>query len=239
MERRRLTSAESSSAGGAIPVIAIDGPAGAGKGTVARLLAERLGFHYLDSGKIYRAAAWAALSAGRPPDDENIAAAMARQLAEDSNAEKLLQAEELSHPEVGEAASRLAKMAGARRALLPLQRRMRRVPGLVADGRDMGSVVFPDAILKVFLTCELRIRARRRLLQLQEKGMHATMRAVLGDLSRRDLRDRSRAQSPLAAAAAADAVAADSSRKSAAQTVAELAALYTARAEMVGAAKGR
>ena len=237
MERRRLTSAESSSAGGAIPVIAIDGPAGAGKGTVARLLAERLGFHYLDSGKIYRAAAWAALSAGRPPDDENIAAAMARQLAEDSNTEKLLQAEELSRPEVGEAASRLAKMAGARRALLPLQRRMRRVPGLVADGRDMGSVVFPDAILKVFLTCELRIRARRRLLQLREKGMHATMRAVLGDLSRRDLRDRSRVQSPLAAAA--DAVAADSSRKSAAQTVAELAALYTARAEKVGAAKGR
>ena len=237
MERRRLTSAEFSSAGGAVPVIAIDGPAGAGKGTVARLLAERLGFHYLDSGKIYRAAAWAALSAGRPPDDENTAAAMARQLAEDSNAEKLLQAEELSRPEVGEAASRLAKMAGARRALLPLQRRMRRVPGLVADGRDMGSVVFPDAILKVFLTCELRIRARRRLLQLQEKGMHATMRAVLGDLSRRDLRDRSRAQSPLAAAA--DAVAADSSRKSAAQTVAELAALYTARAEKVGAAKGR
>ena len=237
MERRRLTSAESSSADGAIPVIAIDGPAGAGKGTVARLLAERLGFHYLDSGKIYRAAAWAALSAGRPPDDENTAAAMARQLAEDSNAEKLLQAEELSRPEVGEAASRLAKMAGARRALLPLQRRMRRVPGLVADGRDMGSVVFPDAILKVFLTCELRIRARRRLLQLREKGMHATMRAVLGDLSRRDLRDRSRAQSPLAAAA--DAVAADSSRKSAAQTVAELAALYTARAEKVGAAKGR
>ena len=237
MERRRLTSAESSSAGGAIPVIAIDGPAGAGKGTVARLLAERLGFHYLDSGKIYRAAAWAALSAGRPPDDENTAAAMARQLAENSNAEKLLLAEELSRPDVGEAASRLAKMAGARRALLPLQRRMRRPPGLVADGRDMGSVVFPDAILKVFLTCELRIRARRRLLQLREKGMHATMRAVLGDLSRRDLRDRSRAQSPLAAAA--DAVAADSSRKSAAQTVAELAALYTARAEKVGAAKGR
>lgn len=206
----------------AAPVIAIDGPAAAGKGTVARRLAEILQFHYLDSGKIYRAVAVEALARGLSPADEDAMGALAERLA----AEDAPLRPGLERPEAGAAASRLAKIPAVRAALLPLQRRRRRAPGLVADGRDMGTVVFPDAILKVFLTAKLRVRAERRRRQLAEKGMHATMSSVLTDLRQRDRQDRARAGSPLVAAA--DAFAADTSRRGADAVARELAARFAA-----------
>ena len=204
------------------PVIAIDGPAAAGKGTVARQLADILGFHYLDSGMLYRAAAVEALARGIAPDDEARMGALAAELA----AEESLSREGAARPEVGAAASILARIPAVRAALLPLQRRMRRFPGLVADGRDMGTVVFADAELKVFLTADLEIRARRRLAQLHEKGFCATIDSVLEDLRQRDRQDRARAGSPLTAAA--DAVNADSSRQSAAKVARDLAFKFAA-----------
>lgn len=205
------------------PVVTIDGPAAAGKGTVARMLAEILQFHYLDSGKLYRAVAVETLSRGLRPDDENSVGALAAEMAAEKG--------ELSRagadlPEAGAAASILARIPAVRRALLPLQRRMRRPPGLVADGRDMGTVVFADAELKVFLTADLEIRAARRLQQLQKKGICATISSVLADLQQRDEQDRARAGSPLAAAA--DAVVADSSRRSAEVVAGELAERFAA-----------
>ncbi|MGI9298047.1 MAG: (d)CMP kinase [Gammaproteobacteria bacterium] len=204
------------------PVIAIDGPAAAGKGTVARLLAEMLHFHYLDSGKIYRAAAVAALARGLSPDDETAMGELAARLAADGISSDA----GTERPEAGAAASRLARIPAVRAALLPLQRRMRRPPGLVADGRDMGTVVFADAELKIFLTADLQIRAERRRRQLRQKGIRATMASVLDDLRQRDRQDRVRAGSPLVAAA--DARAADSSRRPAEEIARELAAQFTA-----------
>lgn len=204
------------------PVVAIDGPAASGKGTVARLLAEILHFHYLDSGKIYRAAAVEALARGLSPDDESAMGEVAARLAADGISEDA----ETDRPEAGAAASRLAKLPAVRAALLPLQRQMRRPPGLVADGRDMGTVVFADAELKVFLSADIKIRAERRRRQLQEKGIHATIASVLTDLQQRDRQDRARAGSPLVAAA--DALAVDSSRRPAEEIALELAAKFAA-----------
>jgi len=193
-----------------VPVVAIDGPSGAGKGTVARAVAVALGYHLLDSGAVYRAAALQALRAGASLDDE--AAVLATLDALDARFEPgaggvrvFFGDEEVTGELRTEAtaagASRVAAMPGVRARLLPQQRTFRRLPGLVADGRDMGTVVFPDATLKVFLTASAEERARRRAKQLKEKGIDARMASLLEDIAERDRRDATRAHSPLVATA--------------------------------------
>jgi cytidylate kinase len=186
----------------AVPVIAIDGPSASGKGTVAQKVAEALGFAYLDSGALYRLTAVAARKAGISADDEAALARMARDMRLEFKGGALWLDEadvtaEARTEEVSAAASRVAAHPAVRQALLTRQRGFRRPPGLVADGRDMGSVVFPDAPLKVFLTADVGTRAERRYKQLMEKGMYAKMPDVVEELRRRDARDSSRAVAPL------------------------------------------
>ena len=184
------------------PVIAIDGPSASGKGTVAALVAQALGFHYLDSGAIYRVTAYAAQAAGLTLEDEAALAAMARllQLRFDGS-EVFLDGkpvgDAIRSEEAGRAASRIAALPALRAALLERQRAFRLPPGLVSDGRDMGSVVFPDAVLKVFLTASAEERAQRRYKQLIEKGLDANLAALLQDLKERDARDVARSAAPL------------------------------------------
>jgi cytidylate kinase len=185
-----------------VPVIAIDGPSASGKGTVAAQVARRLGFHYLDSGALYRLVALAALRADAPVDDEPRVAAIAAGLPAQFDGERVLLAGEdvsraIRGEEVSAAASRVAALPAVRAALLGRQRELRRAPGLVADGRDMGSVVFPDAALKVFLTASVEERARRRYKQLIDKGLAANMHDLLRDLRERDGRDAARGVAPL------------------------------------------
>ena len=185
-----------------VPVIAIDGPSASGKGTVAAKVARALGFHYLDSGALYRLVALAAMRAGVDPGDEKALEALAgaMQVEFGDGWVRLGGADvsqELRSEEVGVQASRVAALPGVRQALLRRQRAFRRPPGLVADGRDMGSIVFPDAPLKVFLTADVPTRADRRYKQLMEKGMYAKMRDVVEELRRRDERDSSRPVAPL------------------------------------------
>ena len=184
------------------PVIAIDGPSASGKGTVAAEVAHELGFHYLDSGALYRLTTLAALRAGTPLDDEAAVAKVATEMHIEFKAgETRLDGKDvtadLRTEAVSQATSRVAAQAAVRRALLARQRAFRRLPGLVADGRDMGSVVFPDAPLKVFLTADVATRAERRYKQLMEKGMYAKIEDVVEELTRRDERDSSRAVAPL------------------------------------------
>jgi cytidylate kinase len=186
----------------AAPVIAIDGPSASGKGTVAAGVAAALGFHYLDSGALYRLVALAANEAGAALDDEAALARVARGMAVDfrGGATRLSGrdvTERLRAEEVGVAASQAAACPSVRTVLLERQRGFRRPPGLVADGRDMGSIVFPDAALKVFLTAAVETRAERRYKQLKEKGMYAKMPDVVEELRRRDLRDSTRPVAPL------------------------------------------
>lgn len=185
-----------------IPVIAIDGPSASGKGTVAALAARQLGFHYLDSGAIYRVTAFAALRAGLALDDEAGLARLASSMKVDfENGEILLQGQPVGDSvrseASGEAASKIAALARLREALLRFQREFRQTPGLVADGRDMGSVVFPDATVKIFLTASAEVRAERRYKQLMEKGMHANLSQILQGLRQRDARDMARSVAPL------------------------------------------
>lgn len=188
------------------PVIAIDGPSASGKGTVAQRVAETLGFHFLDSGALYRLTALAALRAGVALDDEAGVAAVAASLPAEFHGEKiLLSGEEVTEAirveEVGVGASKVAALPAVRAALLDRQRAYRRFPGLVADGRDMGSVVFPDAPVKVFLTASAEARGERRYKQLINKGMPDNMRPLLQDivkdLRERDARDAARSVAPL------------------------------------------
>jgi cytidylate kinase len=184
------------------PVIAIDGPSASGKGTVASGVAQALGFRYLDSGALYRLATLAALRTGKPLDDEEALAALASRMnVEFRDGAAWLEGRdvsaELRTEEVSAAASRVAAQPQVRQALLARQRAFRAPPGLVADGRDMGSVVFPDAPLKVFLTAGVGTRAERRHKQLMEKGMYAKMGDVVEELRRRDERDSSRPVAPL------------------------------------------
>jgi len=186
----------------AVPVIAIDGPSASGKGTVAARVAQALGFHYLDSGALYRLVALAALREGVPLDDGARLAAVARgmRIAFEPGIVRLGGedvTEALRAEDVGRVASRVASQPAVRDALLQRQRDFRQAPGLVADGRDMGSVVFPHASLKVFLTADVGTRAERRHKQLMEKGMYARMEDVVEDLASRDARDASRAVAPL------------------------------------------
>jgi CMP/dCMP kinase len=182
------------------PVIAIDGPSASGKGTIASRVAKTLGFHYLESGALYRLVAL--LSLREDTLDEKRLAEMAAHmdvLFEDSDivlGDETVTEKVRSEP-VGNRASEVAKLPALREALLVRQRAFRRPPGLVADGRDMGTVVFRDAELKVFLTATPEIRAERRYNQLKEKGIDANLRALSRDLRERDERDAKRAVAPL------------------------------------------
>ena len=186
----------------AAPVIAIDGPSASGKGTVAQRVATTLGYHFLDSGALYRLTALAAMRAGVALDDESAVAAVATALPATFEGERILLAgddvtEAIRAEDVGVGASKVAVLPVVRWALLERQRAYRRFPGLVADGRDMGSVVFPGAPVKVFLTASAEARAQRRHKQLIEKGMAANIRTLLQDLQERDARDAARAVAPL------------------------------------------
>lgn len=184
------------------PVITIDGPTASGKGTVAHRVADKLGFHYLDSGALYRLTALAALRSDTPLNDEHALAKLAEHLNVSFQGDKIVMANEnvanaIRAEEVGNTASKIASLATVRHALYGLQLSFRRHPGLVADGRDMGSVIFPQAQLKVFLTATPEARAERRYKQLIEKGIPANMEGLLQDLRERDARDSNRAISPL------------------------------------------
>ena len=186
----------------AAPVIAIDGPSASGKGTVAERVAAALGYHYLDSGSLYRLTALAALRAGLALDDEAGVAALAAGLPASFSGGRILLANDdvtdaIRTEEISVGASKVAALPAVRAALLARQRAYRRFPGLVADGRDMGSVVFPAAGAKVFLTASAQARAERRYKQLIAKGMPANMHALLQDLQERDARDAQRSVAPL------------------------------------------
>lgn len=187
------------------PVIAIDGPTASGKGTVAALVAEKLGFHYLDSGAIYRVLAVAVDQAGLNPDVqsdlERIISMAANLPVQFQGTQVLLDSVDVSEiirtEAAGVMASRLAVVPEVRAGLLQRQRDFRQVPGLVADGRDMGSVVFPDSVLKVFLTASAQVRAERRVKQIEARGQQADFQAIFSDLMARDKRDSERAVAPL------------------------------------------
>ena len=185
-----------------VPVIAIDGPSASGKGTVAQKVAQALGFHYLDSGALYRLVTLAALKRGVALADEARLAETARDMkVEFRDGTTWLDGadvtQEVRTEAVSAATSQVAANPAVRSALLTRQRGFLEPPGLVADGRDMGSVVFPEASLKVYLTADVATRAERRHKQLMEKGMYAKMEDVVEDLRRRDARDSSRAVAPL------------------------------------------
>ncbi len=185
------------------PVITLDGPSATGKGTIARAVAEKLGFHLLDSGALYRVLALAASKRRIDPENGAAIAALAPRLALEFAADGgvVLDGEsvgtEIRTARVDELASRAAALPEVRRALLPWQRGFRRAPGLVAEGRDMGAVVFPDAARKFFLTASAEIRAERRCRQLLAKGLNARLADLSRDLQARDRRDRRRSISPL------------------------------------------
>lgn len=186
-----------------VPVIAIDGPSASGKGTIASIVARRLGFHYLESGALYRVLALLSLREDTV-DEARLADRAARMDVLFQDGEVLLEDEDVtdkirSEP-CGIRASEVARLPAVRQALLRRQRAFRRAPGLVADGRDMGTVVFPDAPLKIFLTASAEVRAERRYKQLKEKGIDANLRALSRDLQERDERDMKRAVAPLAPA---------------------------------------
>lgn len=194
-----------------VPVVAIDGPSGSGKGTVGETLAARLGWHYLDSGALYRAVGVAARRAPVDLADESGLARLAGSVdirfvpGPGAAVAVMLEEEDISDElrteAAGDAASRVAAVAGVRRALLRKQHELRRPPGLVADGRDMGTTVFPDALLKVFLTASPEVRAERRHKQLKQKGSNVNLSRLLQDIRERDARDAARAVSPLKPAA--------------------------------------
>lgn len=220
-----------------VPVICVDGPSGSGKGTIAQRLAEGLGFHLLDSGALYRLAALAAARQQVDLDDEQALARVAGSMQpvfdplEDGSVRVRLDGDnvtaEIRAEEVGMNASRLAAMPAVRAALLRRQHDFRQPPGLVADGRDMGTVVFPDAVLKLYLTASAEERARRRHKQLKDKGVGVSLRGLLRDIEARDAQDEQRQASPLKPAD--DAVVIDSTELTVAQVIDQALALARER----------
>ncbi len=215
-----------------IPIITVDGPSGAGKGTLGRRLATELGWHFLDSGALYRVLAYAAIQ-------QNLDFSSAEQL---SNAALQLDVQFLDRSIIwagqdvtrairevscSEAASKVSAVPEVRTALLDRQRAFQQAPGLVADGRDMGTVVFPDAPLKIFLDASCEERARRRFQQLQERGVDVSLSGLLRDLEERDRRDRQRPVAPLKPAG--DALLFDTTSTDADQVYAEVLALVQER----------
>jgi cytidylate kinase len=190
----------------AVPVIAVDGPSASGKGTIAQTVARALGFHYLDSGALYRLVALAAQKEAVNLDAEAALARIARNLdVAFENGEIFLSGQRVTDTIRSEGcatgASRVAALPEVRAALLARQRAFRQAPGLVAEGRDMGTVVFPDAVLKVFLTASAEARSDRRYKQLKEKGINANIQTLLQELRERDERDSARSAAPLRKAA--------------------------------------
>lgn len=201
-----------------IPVLTIDGPSGSGKGTIAQLIAKKLGWHYLDSGAIYRVLAQAAIKHDVALDNEPKLAEIAQDLdlvfsLENNVLTVLLEGEDVSDlirsEQAGNAASKVASLPLVRAALLERQRAFCQLPGLVTDGRDMGTVVFSHAKYKVFLTASAKVRAERRYKQLKEKGIECNLPALIAEISERDERDTQRQVAPLRPAA--DALQLDSS----------------------------
>ena len=181
----------------AVPVVTIDGPSGSGKGTVSQLLAKRLGWHYLDSGSVYRVLAL--MLRKREVELSDISAIVTTAKTLDAKiAHQIISAQvDIRSEECGTIASKIATIPAVRSALLTFLHTFSKLPGLIADGRDMGTVVFPHAQLKVFLTASIAARAKRRLLQLQSGGINATLSVVLQGLRERDMRDEKRAIAPL------------------------------------------
>jgi cytidylate kinase len=220
-----------------VPIIAIDGPSGSGKGTIARRVATELGFHLLDSGALYRLVALAGARQGLATADEPGHAEAARTLdvafgVDEEGEERVRLAGqdvtlEIRTEAAGGEASRVAAMPAVRAALLDRQRAFARPPGLVADGRDIGTVVFPDAPLKIYLTASAEERARRRHKQLKEKGLTVTIADLSQEIRERDLRDSSRPVAPLRPAA--DAILLDSTGLTIEQVVDQVLALARSR----------
>jgi len=222
----------------AIPVITIDGPGGSGKGTVSLRLAETLGWHLLDSGALYRLVAVAAIKAGIDTQVggsslEESAGGLAASLdatfsVQDRAVRVLLDGEDVSEALRSEAvsvlSSKLAVLAPVRQALVGRQRSFRQLPGLVADGRDMGTVIFPDAPLKIYLTASVQTRAQRRYKQLKEKGESVNLSRLFREIEERDRRDETRQLAPLRPAIDSHVI--DSSELSVDQVLAEILALW-------------
>ncbi|NRA82847.1 MAG: (d)CMP kinase [Gammaproteobacteria bacterium] len=212
-----------------LPLITIDGPSGAGKGTIARLLADKLGWQLLDSGAIYRVLALAAIHHNVALDNEDALTPLAGHLdvrfsADNSGIKVILEGEDVSREirseKIANAASKVAAFPRVREALLRRQRAFQTLDGLIADGRDMGTVVFPTAPIKFFLTATAQERAERRFRQLQEKGFDANIQSLLSEISERDERDRNRVVAPLVPAN--DALIVDSTGLSIEQVLAKV-----------------
>jgi cytidylate kinase len=212
-----------------VAVITVDGPSGVGKGTISHLLAGHFGFHFLDSGALYRLTALAAHNHGVDFGDEEALAEIAAKLdvaflPDDSGEVRVVLENQDVSTEIrteiaGNNASKVAVLPAVREALLQRQRDFAKVPGLIADGRDMGTTVFPQATVKLFLTASAEVRAERRYKQLIEKGLDANLRGLIDEIRQRDERDRSRSVSPLRPAE--DAITIDTSTMSIEQVFAE------------------